>query len=422
MQALKKLEAEAQNPYTPLARLSDLMSFTAELDRSIAKNPALSPQLISQLLERKQPGVEPNLALNPNTPLATLLRLGQTHPDEFLHNPSLELFFIEDPGLIGKFPAQLLNAILARPLPLWLQRLMVRHPTASVRFQLVQSPRLTLGLLAWFAEDKESFIRAEVAANQRTPAAVLAQLTGDPTQAVRRRLLENEATPSEALCHILRGDPGLLRVSRNIAKHPNIRKAILLIVEGEKPEILRGNPSFLHQLSNDALNAVLTFFETPGWMLWSLSTHSNEFVRRQVGVHPNTPGETLEALASDPSEHTRQGVARNPQTPAAALLRLSRDSVERIRGTVAENPGTPPKTLGALAIDPLASVRGRAGQNPNLFVEMIEYLGRDRDDFVREHVAKNSNTPEVLLQRLCRDSSVYVAKAANLEARRRGRR
>jgi hypothetical protein len=422
MQALNKLEEEAQNPLTPLARLSDLMAITIDLDRSIAKNPTLSPQLISQLLDRKQPGVELNLASNPNTPLTTLLRLGQTHPDEFLHNPSLDLFFVEDPGLLEKFSTHLLDAILARPLPLWLQMLLLRRPSASVRCQLAQSTKLAQEVLAFLAKDQQSFVRAEVAANQSTPAFILAQFANDPSKVVRRRLMENGATPSEALCEMLRSDPGLLRVSRNIAKHPNIRKAILLIVEREKPEILRGNPSFLHKLSNDALSAVLTFFETPDWMLWSLSTHTNEFVRRQVGVHPNTPSETLEILASDPNEHTRQGVARNPKTLGSALLRLSKDSVERIRGAVAENPGTPPKTLGALAIDPCASVRGRAGQNPNLFIEMIEYLARDRDDFVREHVAKNPNTPAVLLQKLCRDSSLPVAKAATLEARRRDRR
>ena len=56
-----------------------------------------------------------NLALNPQTPTAILLKLAPAFPGEFFLNPVFDLLLMENPNLLFELPVGVLKNILKRP-------------------------------------------------------------------------------------------------------------------------------------------------------------------------------------------------------------------------------------------------------------------------------------------------------------------
>jgi hypothetical protein len=279
--------------------------------RRLAGDPATDPAVLSRLAGGEDEGVRRLVALNPNTPLETLLKLFATCPEEVQRNPALPLYLLTDPA-----------ALFAM--------------AVTVRYELAGAPlSLTPLVLETLASDPATTVRRRLAGDPRCPPAALVRLAGDPEPQVRHVVLRNKAAGPEALA-------ALARATR--AMPPG----------DERDEFEALHPS-----------------TTPA-ALAALAASGHVGVRRAVASHPSTPTTTLVALAECAEASVRQRVAYHPGAPPALLARLASDRDPYVRGAVASNEATPLSYLLVLSRDAVGDVRSACHSNARLERHLVD--------------------------------------------------
>ncbi len=66
---------------------------------------------------RHHGGIKITLTNNPNTPLETLLYLGEYHPYQLLQNPAFDLYLLSNPNLLAEIPEKTFISIIKLPSP-----------------------------------------------------------------------------------------------------------------------------------------------------------------------------------------------------------------------------------------------------------------------------------------------------------------
>jgi len=97
------------------ADLTAMLGRSRLIDRRLAQHPRAAAEMLELLARSADRGTRRNVASNPQTPKATLLRLAPAFPGEFFLNPVFDLLLLEDPTLLNELPASVFKNILRRP-------------------------------------------------------------------------------------------------------------------------------------------------------------------------------------------------------------------------------------------------------------------------------------------------------------------
>jgi hypothetical protein len=117
---MSNLFEEAASENTPPERLIELAKTSVELGKIVATNINAPPELLEELASQYNDDVEILKAItsNPNTSIDTLFALGIDYPEEFLENPALSLFLLENPNLPNSIPVNIKTPLFKKILPL----------------------------------------------------------------------------------------------------------------------------------------------------------------------------------------------------------------------------------------------------------------------------------------------------------------
>jgi hypothetical protein len=289
---------------------SDALS---EADQEIALQSARNPETPSHLLERlsqnKEPEVLRALAKNPNTPQEVLFVVGQKYTQEFLENPIMPLWFLEQPDLVKKMPPLLLLRLLDFTLPeMWLAQI-AQHAPRHILQRLASLLSLSTQLLTFIGKQNFFEVDLRVAKHPNTAPETLAWLLASEHEKVRAIALQNVRTP-KAFYQLLAkacGDPDLRELTSSTAT-----------------------------LTQEELRL--------------LSQH-NLFAKTIVAQHSDTTDDVLLLLAESESSQVRRSVAVRPTLPKEILQQLSRDHASEIRAALFQNPSLPEEIVSLLAQD-----------------------------------------------------------------------
>ena len=271
----------------------------------------------------------------------------------------------------------------------------------DVRYEVVRNPNTPVDILIKLAEDVYGGVREEVAKHPNTPADILRKLAEDKDLGVIEGVVHNPNTPAD-IFRKLAGDKHS-GVRRAVAENPNTTADILRKLADDKDAFVKYGVAMNPKIPADILR--------------KLADDGNDDVRRAVAENLNTPVEILMKLVDNNS--TRNGVARNPNTPVEILRKLAEDNSDRVRKEVAINPKIPVDILTKLAEDDSYRVRQFVTINPNTPVEILRKLAEDKDAFVRYGVAINPNTPVEILRKLAEDEDLGVREYAESQLQTR---
>ena len=260
---------------------------------------------------------------------------------------------------------------------------------------VLKEPKVSAEVLAVFAQNKDDYVRWQVATNVNTSADTLTSLVRDTHEPVRSAIVQNINTPVTTLIDLI-GDKNLY-VRIEIANSLKIPEDSLVIMAKDESEKVRG--------------AVAKNPNIPVSTLIDLSKDVNEYVRYAVTQNPKTSEFVLKSLAKDLDLSVRQGVAKNPKTPDSVIADFIVDKDANIRRSVALHTGTSTANLTTLAGDITTFVRTAVAENPQTPAAVLTTMATDADDEVRGKVAGNKNTPIKALADLAKDENVKIMYA-----------
>jgi hypothetical protein len=231
---------------------------------------------------------------NPNCPKDLLLMLGANHPMEMLKNPSFELFFLENPGLLKEMPYETRQALFQNLeiVPDWIIERMIQGYASWVARNL----HTPVWAMRYLAKAKQPEIRGTLAHNANLPDDIIWDLSRDPTPYVRRGLSFNPKLPEDILANLAND------------QDTSVRSAVA---------------------GNAAINAEIS---------WQLAQDPQPAVREGLARSPHTPIEVLEYLANDENDNVIISVAKNSTTPFSHLESLAAIQNTKIRTAIASNP------------------------------------------------------------------------------------
>lgn len=393
--------AEARDPATPSQRLRDLASL----------------------------GCAREVAANPNTPAALLLKLAGRHFEAFAANPVLPLLLLEDPGFCLKIPASTLKRLLRRlDLPPSFLETLARHPRREIResaqwhVATVAAPEATVDVIA------EAFRRMPPQAGKLgtllafglVPALVLEPLAASSNARSRQQVAAYLAVATDPAAIELR--KFLVQAGALPAQPGGVVRARSDLSPATLARLARGGtrarwlaarhaatpPEVLQKLAVDPAlpvrSATLKNPAVPEAILWASAGAQSVAVRRAVALNSRTPALLLAQLAADRAPEVRQLVARHWATPPETLAALANDPDADVVERVASHRRTPPPALRALAASPHVAVRVRVATHRWLPTDCFEQLVSDPAGGVRGRVARRGDLPNELIARLVADT------------------
>jgi hypothetical protein len=169
-QFLTVQQAVAQHLNTPAPMLRALYLRGLELQRALAKNPALPTALINDLASLNDRQIEWSLASNPSTPPTVALRLAEKFPEALLKNPALTLILLERPEAISEMSDKLARAFLfMKTPPAWLWESIAAQQNKYTRINAAKHQRVPLWLLKRLSDDENETVRKAAKENPRYP-------------------------------------------------------------------------------------------------------------------------------------------------------------------------------------------------------------------------------------------------------------
>ncbi|MDO4245683.1 MAG: hypothetical protein Q4C89_06650 [Deinococcus sp.] len=168
---------------------------------------ALSAAELANLSLSPVAQVRAAVAAHPNTSPYILGLLAAEFPAEVLGNPALPLLRLADPGLIFRWPAASLLALVRQlDTPTWLRTQVSRHPNAELQVLLASHPALTLEEMHNLRVHPSWLVRARLAAREDLPPALLQGLAEDTHYAVRLAVVSRANLTADCLRDFL-NDP-----------------------------------------------------------------------------------------------------------------------------------------------------------------------------------------------------------------------
>jgi hypothetical protein len=473
--------AIAQNPVTPLSILETLVHHPPQLyeepewsdyDRifaSVAKNPNISVELLTELVERgggvcyaiaQNPKTPPNflekfatwrnydmqqaLLQNPNTPASVLeILAGENHP-------KIEAGIKAHPN-VSEAAIKIVNFVRGRsgtPIEI-LERLAVDH-RPQVRQLVAEHPSTSPTALEKLAQDKEQNIRQLVTLHPHLTSEALEKLThrliADYLEALKYQssnlrsweslllaILKHPNVTSEAVdeltCLINLTEhahkPELKAILDALFQHKKLTEARLLeLVQNIKENLylysnasLVRNPNLTTKILGTLIQKLLNLTPEDVFDPQQLEYLRGQF-EKQINVtlahyivHPNVPTEQLEQFSTHSYDLIRKGVAQNPSTPIPVLQMLATHPTLGNRHAVAQNPNTPTHLSHKLAVDSNSSVRSEVAKNVHTPLVILETLVDDESHYVRVALAKNPSVSEAILNRLFNDPEEDVRRS-----------
>lgn len=368
--ATSKLKRDfAGAAYTPASVLGCLARDSDKRIRlRVAKHPAATPAILAELARvETAEDLCARVAGHRNTPRSVLEDLYNKHPNS----------------------SETRRALCYNPrTPLSLLRRLARCAAAMEFKGIARSPQADKALLRRCWEQRDTYLRAEVAAHPNCPSDLRDSAERAPQAVVRRKLAQNPVLPDTVLLRLLGDAEAQVRAAA--VRHLSAP----LMAEADSGDC---DPS--RQVRRDqARQAGLP-------LLWidRLAADTDSWVRRLIARNQAVPEDTLYRLAEDAITEVRRGVARNPVCPADLLARLARDPHPWVRAGVALRDDIAELLIIELSRDNNIDVLSALGRNPSTPPKILEHIAHHENHDIRRAVILNRNTPHYVLCGLVED-------------------
>ncbi|MBN3869644.1 hypothetical protein [Nostoc sp. JL33] len=246
---------------------------------SLARNPNLTSELLTQFIQHSNSNVRTALVRHPN--------LTEVHWQQLAQDKALPVR--EVVAASGNVPAQVLE-------------LLSRDEKVEVRLKVVTNSRTPESALVPLARDEDLTIRAAVATNPNLPSPQLEQLAQDEKVEVRRAVAQNPNTPAAVRASL-----------QDLVIQPTARQT-------QTSPTLRGLSRLYNPQTDDLARVLSEYAES-----------DVPFVRFVTLLHPLTPVEVLQQGAQSASWLERYAVADNPATPTEIKQQLTEDGNQIVR-------------------------------------------------------------------------------------------
>lgn len=427
-------EQQAADPTTSTEELWELAFKYPELDRIIAQNPNIDPELLQEFLLSDDQLILQGVATNPNTPADVLLKLGAEFPEELLRSSAFANLFLSNPNLVAEIPLKTLQSIVQHfHLPIQFRiELALRTSDQTYLFELLKNPNLPLEILEKLFKRSERSVggvaeSAGLHVNWPSDRHIIRENYDDFDQELRAYAGAYSRNDKHRAAWVALGliPEGLLKSGGHegyliAASAPNISSELL--AELSAP-YLRGNQEYYLVMKALARNP-----KTPAAVLkklWQLEKETWENLKsgpnqaydlssvkfaqelfNEVGFSP--------ALAGNPNTPlvVLQELSQSLETETMQVLLETANVLDASRISLAQNPNTPAELLAKLWIDPSPSVHIALLQNSQTASDELEVAAQHSAVKVRMHVAKQIDTPPHILATLAVDTSPTVVVAA----------
>jgi predicted DNA-binding WGR domain protein len=405
----------AQDPEATAKSLLALLDKDDATNRLLAKHPKASAELLEKLSHSSDKPTRQAVALNPNTPKATLVRLAPQFPADFFMNPAFDWLLLEDPDLLNRLEKGVLKHILKRPeCPPSFMAWAVAKGGEQEKLAVAMNPAASAELVA-----KLSLVEGTVgeAARAHANAAQPAPSGAADGCAVVKSELRSamaELQYDEATSYWKRG---ILGPSKWAALNLRARLEVLGLDDWAfRDDWLSRHPTELAELKDESLQA---------WLKDRRRAASPDFaLARDIGCEPAA----LEKFAGAKDVELLRIAACNPSMSVATLRSLAMDKRTAVREAVAANQSAPEETLRELASDKQSAVRAQVAGNPASPPSLVAILANDKASEVSQaakatvaadiRAARSIRTPTDQLTQLAsaKKAAVRLAVARNISA------
>ena len=318
-------------------------------------------------------------------------------------------------GLSQSESNDIINVVLKEPkISAEVLDVLAQNKDAYVRSQVAVHVNTSAKTLTSLVEDTDAHVRCTVARNINTPATTLVALAGDKDISVRAAVAQSSKIPKDSLAFLAEDKHDSVRYY--VAKNPNTPVPKLIDLSKDLHRNVRLGvaqnaqtpASVLTFLAKDLdLNvkqAVAKNPQTPDTIIADFVIDKDPNIRRTIAFDINTSPDVLITLSKDADPYVRSGVAANTSAPVAALTTLGEDLNKDVLFAVADNPQTPAQTLTNLAKS--RNISRVVAKNPNAPIKLLTDLAKDKDKTLRGNIASNKNVTPELLTKIAEDELV----------------
>ncbi|MGG6270803.1 hypothetical protein ACQ4M3_40300 [Leptolyngbya sp. AN03gr2] len=347
--------------------MSEFLNPEFEARFTLAQAETTPPEVLAKLAIDNHAKIRRAVALNPSTPIESLLKLGEEFPNEIIENPVFFLLLLEDPE------SQFVRISLARSTTTDEEKLiqLFEEDDQDIRCAVVQNPNAPLSLLVRFVQEcyqryddgsgtakKVDRILRGFIQNPDTAASILEELAYLSDSNFTEAILQhpNVSETAIAIIHAMRGQRGIpSAILDRLVNHQNhyVRYIILAHPDLTPEHLLKlAEDTGLYWDLLDRRETLPTLVidriaeKTFEILMSSARTiHAAEMIVLWIARHRNTSIALLQAFAFNQPDHLfqrwgeqqfqnfRAAVARNPSTPTLILRKLSRDPKAEVRDT-----------------------------------------------------------------------------------------
>ncbi|AFZ57464.1 hypothetical protein H6G54_26345 [Anabaena cylindrica FACHB-243] len=323
----------ARNPNSSPQLLEKLLNkHDEEVTGAMVERNEIPVNLMARLLENKSQYVREVIALSHNLPPELMAKIIATEPEEpvlisLARNPNLTLELLTQ--FIQHSNANVRIALVRHPnltAAHWQQ--LAQDRALPIREAVAASGNVPAQVLELLSTDEKVEVRLKVARNSRTPESALVALTRDEDLTVRTAVATNPNLPSPQLEQLARDEK--VEVRRAVAKNPHTPAALRASLED-----LVSNPTVRQTPTIPTLRGLSRIYNPQTDDLETVLSEYVEsdvpFVRLVALLHPLTAAEVLQKGAQSVSWLERYAVADNPATPTEIKQQLTEDSNQIVR-------------------------------------------------------------------------------------------
>jgi hypothetical protein len=323
----------ARNPNSSPQLLERLLNQNYEtVAGAMVERNEIPTNVMEKLLENKSQYVRQPVVSKSNLPVKLAEKTIATEPEESVlislaRNPILTTELLTQ--FVQHSNANICKTLVNHPnLTLEHWQKLADNPNLKVRQAIASKINAPINILETLAQDNVTDVRVEVAGNNKTPSQVLEQLSQDTEATVRTKVAGNSNTQINIL-EILAEDESV-EVRRAVANNFNTPEVIKNSLKDLLPATKSNN-----QIISPTLRGLSRIYNPDTDDLPRLlSEYTNSdvaFVKFVSLLHPLTPKEILEAGVNSVSWLERYAIADNPNTPTEIKQQLTQDSNQIVR-------------------------------------------------------------------------------------------
>lgn len=339
------------------------------------------PHLLESLAHHVDTTVRRAVASNPNTPALVAGTLAASFPQNFLDNPALPLWLLENVNFFATLEY-------------------------SSRASLARFSHVPDDVLRRLATDEDSYIRRIVAARTDLKTELIAHFIDDPSTHVRKELAENPITDVQTLDRLALDSHEWVRST--VSKHARLSATSLQLLATEKSYYIRAQVA-VHE-------------NTPLPTLETLLQDGEPSVRLAIAKRQSIPEAWVARLADDEDADVRAAAAHH--LPISSLLWYRRlGSSSNLREVLPgrshlQNPQSSFDHASLCDIATEALVENRywrlflLAHHPYTPTDILEKLAHHKDTRIVAAVVENPCISIELLSAIAENHQGAVAKAA----------